>query len=600
MIEVTCCTEKIQIPEDSIGKKVRCPACGRVIQLVSAEKLFPSASGGDFDAALELIDGPQAAASRYFLGGVADIHIGKLAACQITLPGERISRDHCRLVRLDFGPPRWKIVDQSSTNGVIVDGTRITEHTLSDGDFIQIGEYSFRYTLIGWAEQPTAPSYPSESYRSPAYKEPITAIAPSPALATPVYAPDDAPPGNAMAIAGLILGILMCVPPCSLVAIVFSIIGIRRAKKRHGSGMALALAGLILGSIGTLTFLPFTTVVFVTAFHRAFETAHRAACVTNLKNVGNALSAYASANNGQFPPSLDTLVSAGMLQPSDIVCPDAPGETTNYVLSASSINVPPTAIVVYEPLSNHGDGINVLYRNGQIFYLNQVTAQTTIASLQNGSNPPGATMPRPFFNPPVLRPTFPQPGFFPSHPANFPPGNFSSGNFSPGNAPQPTPTYSDQIPPGATQTEMIGGNGGGPYVRVDPLKRRTLGFAIKVGSWTGHPTISHIDPLFTRFTANLPPDEKAYLAPMGYAVGGINVNKLNGADGVQIIYMRIRGNAVDPTDSYTSDWIGDSDPAATTTKLAANGDRVIGTFGRQGLNNDAIGLVTESAATKTP
>jgi len=540
MIEITCCeTEKLSAPETAVGKKIRCPACGRVLQIVSGEALADGAGTGDFDAALDLQAGPKLSASRFLLGGVKDIEIGKLASCPIVLPGEMVSRRHCRLVRIDFGPPRWKIVDQNSTNGLIVNGQRISELELSDGDLIEIGEYTLRYTVEGWTETTFS-----------SFNQSIGANAEPPAIPTANYASASPGVSNGMAIAGLILGILLCFPLCNLLAVVFSGIGLWRARKRNGAGKSPAIAGLVLGLVGLVFVTPTFYLLLIPLVDRAHEAVNQVKCRNNMVLIGNALAAYAHSNGGAFPTNLNDLVSRGLLSPQALVCPDAPiGSGSNYILSATNLNVPPSTIILYEPLSNHGNGINVLYRDGRVVFLPQQQAMNAIAQLQNQPNGPSQNgpfqtlgIPSPpampqsqFFAPHV--PTFsPPPTYFPSHPsAPMPPRN--SG-----------PVFSDVIPDDATKTEMIGGNGGGPYVRVNGDKQRVIGFAIQIGNWSNHPTLGHCDPLFSRDTSAEPSQYTICLAKPGYAVGGIIVNKLDGADGLQIIFMRIKGDGLDVHD----------------------------------------------------
>jgi hypothetical protein len=149
VIEFRCnCANPAKLPESAVGKKVRCPKCGKSVQIVAGESLPDGAGLGDFDASL--VAAPSAVmapADRYILGGAAEIHIGKLGDRHIILPGQKVSRQHCTLVRVDFGPSVWKILDFNSTNGVIVNGQRVIEHQLQDGDILTIGEYSFQYSL---------------------------------------------------------------------------------------------------------------------------------------------------------------------------------------------------------------------------------------------------------------------------------------------------------------------------------------------------------------------------------------------------------------------------------------------------------------------
>lgn len=68
------------------------------------------------------------------------------------------------------------------------------------------------------------------------------------------------PPGNGMAVAALVLGILALVlffiwflaPIMGLLAIIFGAVGISKANKIGGKGKGMAIAGLVCGVIGML------------------------------------------------------------------------------------------------------------------------------------------------------------------------------------------------------------------------------------------------------------------------------------------------------------------------------------------------------------
>ncbi|HSU66027.1 MAG TPA: rhomboid family intramembrane serine protease [Tepidisphaeraceae bacterium] len=139
------------------------------MQIVAGESLEEGNGTGDFDAGLTVLSGPGEVGIRYLLGGVADIQIGKQSDRHIVLPGTLVSRGHCHLSRVDFGPSRWKLVDGHSTNGLSVNGTRVAEHELQDGDVITIGEYDLEFRLASPAELEMAPEpvAPAASVRPP-------------------------------------------------------------------------------------------------------------------------------------------------------------------------------------------------------------------------------------------------------------------------------------------------------------------------------------------------------------------------------------------------------------------------------------------------
>lgn len=75
-------------------------------------------------------------------------------------------------------------------------------------------------------------------------------------------------PSNGMAVAALVLGILsfFCLGPLGgVLAVVFGVIGMNKAKEMAGTGHGMSIAGLILGIIGTILWMIVAIVFFVAA-----------------------------------------------------------------------------------------------------------------------------------------------------------------------------------------------------------------------------------------------------------------------------------------------------------------------------------------------
>lgn len=81
---------------------------------------------------------PGRAARRIPLSG-APIRIGRAPECELVLKDSKVSRRHARLHARDGV---LLLTDLGSTNGTRVNGNRITEMVLGEGDRIQIGETS--------------------------------------------------------------------------------------------------------------------------------------------------------------------------------------------------------------------------------------------------------------------------------------------------------------------------------------------------------------------------------------------------------------------------------------------------------------------------
>jgi membrane associated rhomboid family serine protease/pSer/pThr/pTyr-binding forkhead associated (FHA) protein len=178
MIDVICgCSAPRKLPESAAGKRFKCPACSKVLQIISGEQVPEGSGAGDFDAALEISGGPELTGARLLLGGVADIQIGKLATQQIVLNGAKVSRAHCRLQRIDFGPSRWKLIDNKSTNGLFVNGQRVSEHELQESDVITVGDFQLKYVHLLPQEEPLKLADEDASEVAPASGRPGMSIA---------------------------------------------------------------------------------------------------------------------------------------------------------------------------------------------------------------------------------------------------------------------------------------------------------------------------------------------------------------------------------------------------------------------------------------
>ena len=68
--------------------------------------------------------------------------IGRAAGCELQIDSSSVSRHHAVVL---VGPSDTIIEDLNSTNGVLVNGRKVTRQVLSDGDLLTFGETKFRY-----------------------------------------------------------------------------------------------------------------------------------------------------------------------------------------------------------------------------------------------------------------------------------------------------------------------------------------------------------------------------------------------------------------------------------------------------------------------
>lgn len=74
--------------------------------------------------------------------GMGTTSLGRSPDNDIHLTEDRISRKHSQIA---FGPGGYALYDLNSENGTYVNGNRIREHFLSDGDIVMIGSYKYLY-----------------------------------------------------------------------------------------------------------------------------------------------------------------------------------------------------------------------------------------------------------------------------------------------------------------------------------------------------------------------------------------------------------------------------------------------------------------------
>ena len=106
------------------------------------------------------IRGPTGAVQRLSLTG-RKLAFGRAPDAQVRLPSGTVSHYHAELFCDDFG--RWWIHDLGSHNGTHVNGRRITESVLRDGDSVEMGAFTLRFFQPQAAAGEAAASDPQNS-----------------------------------------------------------------------------------------------------------------------------------------------------------------------------------------------------------------------------------------------------------------------------------------------------------------------------------------------------------------------------------------------------------------------------------------------------
>lgn len=72
--------------------------------------------------------------------------LGRLPSCDVTLSDPSVSRRHARIIRRDG---EWVVEDLGSTNGVSVNGERLEQARLRDGDRLEFGSVTLTFSHGG-------------------------------------------------------------------------------------------------------------------------------------------------------------------------------------------------------------------------------------------------------------------------------------------------------------------------------------------------------------------------------------------------------------------------------------------------------------------
>ncbi len=87
---------------------------------------------------------------RYIALTGTEVTIGRSETCDIHVEDSEASRLHARVSR---SKRYWELIDNDSTNGVYLNGKRITEYPLAGGEVIRIGSTFYRFFVQGIASR---------------------------------------------------------------------------------------------------------------------------------------------------------------------------------------------------------------------------------------------------------------------------------------------------------------------------------------------------------------------------------------------------------------------------------------------------------------
>jgi hypothetical protein len=144
------------------------------------------------------------------------------------------------------------------------------------------------------------------------------------------------------------------------------------AMQRDRGHRRLARFAVLLGAVEVIG-LGALLLYIATHPYRAHTTIQM--CQGHLAYVSLAIERYAIDNDGRLP---DTIAE---LQPS---WPAAPLDAPHYIYLGKGLSEPQphSVVLVYEPLSNHGTGIHVIYGDYKRAWLNRAQAEALIRELE--------------------------------------------------------------------------------------------------------------------------------------------------------------------------------------------------------------------------
>jgi len=145
----------------------------------------------------------------------------------------------------------------------------------------------------------------------------------------------------------------------------------RLTPRKHGKRLLLQIDSTAADSIINNFVAP--------SLMQAHAVATRYACGTNLSWIGKALLIHSNDYNDQLPPDLETLTRTAEMPAKGLVCP-ATNLKDSYIYRGATITTSdaPWMITVYEKLSNHGDGRNVLFLDSHVEWVPEERFQELI------------------------------------------------------------------------------------------------------------------------------------------------------------------------------------------------------------------------------
>jgi chromosome segregation ATPase len=102
--------------------------------------------------------------------------IGRAPGCELQIDSQSVSRNHAMILK---GARELIVEDLNSTNGLLVNGRKVTRHVLNDGDVLTVGEIQFRCVIRPKPGEGSADPAPSGSHAAAAPVSNLSGLRPA-------------------------------------------------------------------------------------------------------------------------------------------------------------------------------------------------------------------------------------------------------------------------------------------------------------------------------------------------------------------------------------------------------------------------------------
>lgn len=198
--------------------------------------------------------------------------------------------------------------------------------------------------------------------------------------------------------AGLIIPIIP-----SIIGFVAGIAGVAKSRRSLGIGLTPSIIGICLSMIGGSAWTVAICAFFVLQYESTRpkgldipEVRSRVLCASQMRQIYAGLQIYANDNRGKYPQTLWWITSPDLISTEVHYCHgvkndddyfDAKARMYKYVGSGFNVGSSSASVLLYEPLGNHeNDGSNILFNDGQVFFVPLAEAKSIQDDIQSGNN----------------------------------------------------------------------------------------------------------------------------------------------------------------------------------------------------------------------